>query len=329
MIKTRLTDQFELDYPIVCAPMALVTGGKLAGAVSEAGGLGILGGGYAGMLGGEPDLDEEYRNAGNQRIGIGVITWAAEQNPDVVDWAIALKPRCLFLSFGDPAPFALLARDAGVPVFCQVQTLDHARAALDAGAGVIVAQGSEAGGHGAKRSTLPFVPEVADLLANRAPDVLLLAAGGIADGRGLAASLMLGADGVLVGSRFWASKEALTPQPAIDRAIESDGDGTVRTIAADQLRGLAWPDDYSFRMLKNRMTDDWAGREAAARENFGSMKDEYDEARRTGDLDIVATVVGEATGLIHNRPAASEIMQSMANEAEALLANGNKMVGTG
>jgi nitronate monooxygenase len=326
MIKTRLTDQFDLDYPVVCAPMALVTGGKLAGAVSQAGGLGILGGGYAGMLGGEPDLDDEYRAAGNQPIGIGFITWAAEQNPSVIDWAVALKPRCLFLSFGDPAPFARKARDAGIPVFCQVQTLEHARAALDAGASVIVAQGSEAGGHGARRSSMPFVPEVADLLARQASDVLLLAAGGIADGRGLAASLMLGADGVLVGSRFWASKEALTPQSAIDRAIASDGDGTVRTIVADQLRGVAWPEDYSFRMLKNRMTDDWANRETEARNNFGAMKDTYDEARRTGDLDIVATVVGEAAGLIHDRPAASEIMESMANEAEALLAKGNKLV---
>ncbi len=326
MIKTRLTDQFDLEYPIVCAPMALVTGGKLAGAVSQAGGLGILGGGYAGRLGGEPDLDDEYRAAGNQPIGIGFITWAAAQNPAVIEWAVALKPRCLFLSFGDPAPFARKARDADIPVFCQVQTLEHARAAIDSGAAVIVAQGSEAGGHGAKRSTLPFVPEIADFLARQAPDILLLAAGGIADGRGLAASLMLGADGVLVGSRFWASKEALTPQPAIDRAIASDGDGTVRTTVADQLRGVAWPNEYSFRMLRNRMTDDWADREAEARENFGAMKDAYDEARRTGNLDIAASVVGEATGLIHDRPGAAEIMDGMAREAEGLLAKGNTLV---
>ncbi len=328
-IRTRFTERFDLRFPIVCAPMALVTGGKLAGAATQAGGLGILGGGYAGMLGGEPDLETEYGLAGNQPIGIGVITWAAAQNPGVIDWAIAKNPRCLFLSFGDPAAFAAKANDAGIPVFCQVQTLDHARAAIDAGAAVIVAQGTEAGGHGASRSTMPFVPEVADLIAKNAPDTLLLAAGGIADGRGLAASLMLGAGGVLVGSRFWAAAEALSPQPAIDRAIASDGDGTVRTIVADQLRGVAWPDEYSFRMLKNRLTEDWTGRDMEARAQFGAMKDAYDTARANGDFDIVATVVGEAAGLIHDRPEAAEIMQRMAAEASVLLSNGAALVAKG
>ena len=108
--------------------------------------------------------------------------------------------------------------DAGVPVICQTQTMRHVEEALDAGAMAIVAQGTEAGGHGGRRATLPFVPEVADLLAKRAPEVLLLAAGGIADGRGLAAGLMLGADGALVGTRFWAAEEALTPPAAFARA---------------------------------------------------------------------------------------------------------------
>jgi nitronate monooxygenase len=98
------------------------------------------------------------------------------------------------LSFGDPTPFALAIQTAGSRLICQVQTIAHTRAALDCGADIIVAQGSEAGGHGATRATLTLVPEVADLLAHEAPATLLMAAGGIADGRGLAASLMLSAD---------------------------------------------------------------------------------------------------------------------------------------
>jgi nitronate monooxygenase len=151
MIETRLTRRFAITHPILCAPMALTTGGRLAGAVSAAGGLGILGGGYAGLIGNEPDLDEQYRAAGNAPIGIGLITWAALENPQVVEWAIARRPVCLFLSFGDPAPFARAAADAGIPVICQAQTMRHVEEALDAGAMAVVAQGTEAGGHGGRR----------------------------------------------------------------------------------------------------------------------------------------------------------------------------------
>jgi nitronate monooxygenase len=114
---------------------------------------------------------------------------------------LAHAPAVLMLSFGDPTPFASAIRTAGSRLICQVQTIAHARTALDCGAEIIVAQGSEAGGHGATRATLTLVLEVADLLAHRSPATLLVAAGGIADGRGLAASLMLGADGVMLGSR--------------------------------------------------------------------------------------------------------------------------------
>lgn len=322
MIATRLTERFGIQHPIVCAPMALVTGGRLAGAVSAAGGLGILGGGYAGTLGGEPDLDEQHRLAGNVPIGIGFITWAAHQAPQMVDWAIARKPACLFLSFGDPQPFARQARAAGIPLICQVQTMRHAREALDAGADVIVAQGTEAGGHGGSRSTLPFVPEVANYLAKHAPDVLLLAAGGIADGRGLAASLMLGADGVVVGSRFWAAEEALTHPDAVTRGIAADGDATVRTTAIDSVRGTPWPEQFSFRVLRNKLADEWLGREQEARAKFGILKEAYNEARARGDYDVVPAVVGESTGLIAARLPAAEIIATMVAEAEQAMRSG-------
>ncbi|HEY3796282.1 MAG TPA: nitronate monooxygenase [Bradyrhizobium sp.] len=326
MIKTRLTERFDMEHPIVCAPMALVCGGSLAAAVSRAGGLGVMGGGYAGTAGDGPGLEEQYRIAGNTPIGIGFITWAVEARPDAVDWAIAKRPKCLFLSFGSPKAFARKALDANIPVFCQVQTMGHVREALDAGASVIVAQGAEAGGHGGRRSTLPFVPEVADLLAKRYPEVLLLAAGGIADGRGLAASLTLGADGVLVGSRFWAAKEALTPAAAAARAIAADGDQTVRTTALDSLRGVPWPAEFSFRVLRNRLMDDWSDREREAAADFGVMKQSYNEARLRGDLEIAATIVGEAVGLIHARLPAAEIVSGMVAEAEAVLARTARLV---
>jgi nitronate monooxygenase len=326
MITTRLTRRFNIQHPIVCAPMGMVTGGKLAAAVSSAGGLGILGGGYAGTIGNEPDLEAEYRAAGNVPIGIGFITWAAEKVPQMVDWAISRKPVCLFLSFGDPVPFARKAKDANIPVICQAQTMRHVQDALDAGAMTIVTQGAEAGGHGGRRATLPFVPEVKNFLEKRAPDVLLLAAGGIADGRGLAASLMLGADGVLVGTRFWAAEESLTPPPMVARAVAADGDQTVRTAAVDHLRGVPWPEQFSFRVMKNRITEEWAHREGETRSQFGSLKQKYAEARTRGDLEVLPTVAGEAIGLIGARLPAAEIIATMMTEAEAALKSGATLV---
>ena len=181
---------------------------------------------------------------------------------------------------------------------------------------------NEAGGHGAGRSTLPFVPEVADYLARHSPSTLLLAAGGIADGRGLAAALMLGADGVLVGTRFWASAEALTPRAVTDRGTRATGEDTVRTKAIDAMRGVPWPDEFSFRVLTNKLTKEWAHREEEAAAAFGSLAAAYAEARARQDLDVVVSVAGESIGLVHDRPSAETIVTSMVTEARSLLERG-------
>jgi len=305
--------------------MALIAGGRLVAAVSDAGGLGILGGGYAGALGGEPDLEKELALVKGRKFGVGFISWALERAPQELDAALERSPFCVFLSFGDPKPFAKKIRIGGAKLICQVQGLRHVEQALDAGADAIVAQGTEAGGHGASRSTLPFVPEVADYLAKHAPKTLLLAAGGIADGRGLAAALMLGADGVLVGTRFWAAAEALTPQGMTDRAVRATGDDTVRTRAIDALRGVPWPKEFSFRVLRNKFTDKWAHREAEAAAARGSLAEAYAEARKQQDLDMYMTVVGEAAGLLHDRPSAASIIENMVAQSESLLKRGGSL----
>lgn len=327
-MRTRLTEDFAIRYPIVCAPMALVTGGRLAAAVSDAGGLGIVGGGYAGVLGGEPVLAQELAQVQGHRFGVGFITWALLRMPRALDEALAASPFCVFLSFGDPEPFAGRIRESGARLICQVQSLRHVDEAIEAGAAAIVAQGTEAGGHGAQRSTLPFVPEVADYLAKRSPGTLLLAAGGIADGRGLAAALMLGADGVVVGTRFWCSREALTPAAATDRGIEASGDDTVRTKAIDALRGVSWPDEFSFRVVENALTRQWGRRETEAAA-FGSLAGAYAEARARQDFDTMAIVAGECIGIIRDRPPAADIVEAMVSEASALLRQGSALDFTG
>jgi len=171
-MRTRLTDAFGIQNPIICAPMALITGGRLVAAVASAGGLGIVGGGYAGILGGEPDLKQELAHVQGHKFGIGFITWALARAPHVLDEVLSRSPYCVFLSFGDPRPFAGRVRQSGAKLICQVQTLRHVDEALEAGAAAIVAQGAEAGGHGGTRSMLPFVPEVANYLAKKAPTTL-------------------------------------------------------------------------------------------------------------------------------------------------------------
>jgi len=183
MISTRLTERFGIQHPIICAPMAYVTGGALAAAVSRTGGLGIVGGGYADTVGGEPDLETELAQAKSGKFGVGFITWALERAPKMLTKALNYSPFCVFLSFGDPSPFAAEIAEARAVLTCQVQFLSQIEVAVKAGAAAVVVQGTEAGGHGASRSTFPFVPEAADYLKEHSPETLLLAAGGIADGR--------------------------------------------------------------------------------------------------------------------------------------------------
>ncbi len=150
-------------------------------------------------------------------FGIGFITWSLAKQPELLDIALDANPRAVMLSFGDPAPFAPKIKAARSLLICQVQSEDMARQALDAGADILIAQGTEAGGHGASRTTIDIVPAIVDLAAGRVP---VVAAGGIADGRGLAAMMMLGASGVLMGTRFYASIEADGAEEAKQRICD-------------------------------------------------------------------------------------------------------------
>ena len=209
--RTALTDLFGIRHPILLAPMGGVAGGALAAAVSRAGGLGLLGPGYHD----EAWIEREFAAADGLPVGIGFITWHLARHPDRLRAALAHKPVAVMLSFGDPAPFVPSIQAAGAKLVLQVQTLADARAAAALGADVVIAQGAEAGGHGAKRATLPFVPAVVDAIA----PTPVAAAGGIADGRGMAAALVLGAAGVLVGTRFYACNEALGHPAAKARLV--------------------------------------------------------------------------------------------------------------
>lgn len=317
-ITTRLTRRLQIAHPILSAPMAFAAGGRLAAAVTNAGGLGFIGGGY----GDAGWLEAEFLAAGNSSVGCGFITWSLAKNPQLLDLVLERKPAAVFLSFGESKPFASRMAEAGVVFIQQVQTLADAEVAIDAGAAVIVAQGAEAGGHGEKRATMTLVPEVADLIARRSPDTLLCAAGGIADGRGLAAALMLGADGVVVGSRLWASAEALVHANIHAAALAANGDQTVRQSVTDIARGYDWPARFNIRVARNAFVDQWHGREDQMRAQAAIEQPKYAAAVAAGDAGTAAVIVGEAVGLIHAIEPAAVIIQRMVHEAEALLNRG-------
>lgn len=317
-IKTRLTTSLDIEHPILQAPMAFAAGGALAAAVTNSGGLGLIGGGY-----GDADwLKSEFQAAGNTRVGCGFITWSLANDPSLLTQVLDHKPDNIFLSFGDPEPFVSEIKDAGARLICQVQTLKHAKHAIDAGADIIVAQGAEAGGHGLSRSTMTLVPEVANYIAKTAPDVLLCAAGGIIDGRGLAAALMLGADGALVGSRFWASAEALVHPNMIDAAVNATGDMTIRSSVMDIARQRNWPEGYTARVLQNAFTERWHGDETSLRANKAAHQD-WADAWAAGEPTVANTFVGEGVGLIHNAPPAAQIITDMIAQATECLQGEN------
>jgi nitronate monooxygenase len=243
-LATAFTELLGVRHPIALAPMGGSAGGELAAAVSNGGGLGLLGGGN----GNRDWLDRELAILAartSRPWGIGFQSWAVEV--PAVEYALWRHPTAVMLSFGDPSALCQPVRQAGALLILQVTDLEEARQAIDLGADVIVAQGTESGGHGARRgrSTLPFVPVVADLAA----PVPVLAAGGIADGRGLAAALALGAAGALLGTRFQATAEALV-DPSVSKAILAGAaEETERSTVLDIARGSRWPSRFPARTL--------------------------------------------------------------------------------
>jgi nitronate monooxygenase len=313
---TPLTALLGIRHPVVLAPMGTVAGGALAAAVSQADGLGQIGVGY-----GDRDwMVREFGRAGGSRVGCGFITWLLDRQPDLLDVALEHEPAAVTLSFGDPGPFTGRIRDAGVTVVCQVGGLDEARRALDAGADVLVAQGGEGGGHGLRRrSVMTLLPEVVDLVARSGTGVPVLAAGGVSDGRGLAAALVLGAGGVMVGTRFWACTEADVAPRARQRAVGADGDDTVPTTVYDRVRGYTWPEGYTSRVLRTPFVDRWHGRDDELAGAVDRLRAQYARAVAEEDFGVAQILVGEGIGVIGEVSSAAEVVGSLVEGAAAAL----------
>jgi nitronate monooxygenase len=313
-LRTPFTEYFAVRHPIALAPMGFTAGGALAAAVSNGGGLGLLGAGR-----GDRDwLARELPIAAERTSnpwGVGFQCWSA--GVGLVEFALTYRPRAVMLSFGDPRPFLGPIRRAGAALIMQVTDLDEARQALDVGADVIVAQGIEAGGHsgGRGRPTLPFVPIVADLVA----PTPVLAAGGIADGRGVAAALALGAAGALIGTRFQATPEALV-EPAVTKAIlEGSGEDTERSTVLDVARGSPWPSKYTARTLRHPYLDQWRGRDGELAADAGALQ-AYQDGVQRGELPPTPVWASAAVDLITDLVPAADLVGALATQAEEALA---------
>ena len=313
-IATSLTKLFGISHPILLAPMDVVADARLTSAVSAAGGLGILGGGYGDEHWLSRELGQLERS--RARFGVGFITWSMAKQPKLLDLALDRKPVAVMLSFGDPRPFTDRIKRAGAILVCQVQSIAIAKEAVAAGADVLVVQGTEGGGHGASRGLVSLVPEVIDLIG---PDVPVVAAGGMADGRGLAAALMLGASGVLMGTRFYATQEAAGAQAAKERIRAATGDDTLRSIVFDISRRNVWPAPFTGRCLRNSHVDRWIGRELDLMRNLEVEATRYAAARSDEDFDVAAVIAGESSGMVREILFAHEIVQRVVHEASAIL----------
>lgn len=319
MLKTFLTEAWGLEVPIIGAPMSPQAGGHLAAAVSNAGGLGMIGVGAnqsAESL--VKDVADFRSRAEGRPFGIGLMAWALASRSDLLDAALAAKPFAIAVSFGDPGPYAGRIREAGVRLVSQVQDRKSALVAEAAGAVLIVAQGTEAGGHTGGVGTLPLLQIV--LEAVRVP---VVAAGGIASGRGLAAVLAAGAVGAWIGTPLLVAEEARNSVKARERLIAARETETVLTSAFDAVQGIPWPKEYRGRALRNEFAARWDGRE-------GEIDDEarrgFAAARGAEDYGTANLYAGQSVGMVGRMEAAGEIVRRMGAEAEGCVSVASRML---
>ncbi|WP_172798315.1 nitronate monooxygenase family protein [Mycobacterium sp. GA-1285] len=300
-----------LAAPIVNAPMGGTAGGVLAAAVSRAGALGMIGMGSSATA---AKLAAELPHVwGLERpFGIGLVHWVMAAEPELLDVALTAKPALLAVSFGDDWSWVQRAHDAGVPVAAQVADVTAALRAVDTGVDVVVARGAEGGGHGEARiGTLPLLAEVLDAVT-----VPVLAAGGIATGRGLAAVLAAGASGAWLGTAFSTCSEAATSPAARDQLLRASGDQTVTTRVFDVAFGYPWPAKLPERVLRNEFVDRFDGREdlldADARAALAA-------AATAEDYRVAPVNAGQGVGMVRESRSAAEVVGRLCAEAEHLL----------
>ncbi|AWT25178.1 Putative monooxygenase [Corynebacterium provencense] len=320
VLATRLTRLWGVDLPLVGAPMAGRAGGRLAAAVSAAGGLGMIGVGARSTPAWITGEAETAGTGGN--FGIGLMVWALDAEAadndgtsTVFDAAVEANPTVLSLAFGDPAPWVPAAHRAGISVVAPVNDMLQVRQALAADVDVLCVQGTDAGGHTGRLGTMPLMQEVLDFTAVQAPGVPVVVAGGIGTGRGVAAALAAGADGAWIGTALLASPEAEGDEELRAAAVKAGSGSTVLTGIYDRAEQQAWDITlWPTRTVRNAFVDRYVddatvtdGELVAARAPGGPY---------AGELKLHA---GQSVGLVRQQAPAGDVVRRLADEAERLL----------
>jgi nitronate monooxygenase len=314
MLKTVLTEVWGLRYPILNASMTPAAGGSLARAVTDAGGLGMMGVNETWTA---ADIELHCRivrfDNPSRRFGIGFFGWALERQPELLDAAIDQCPFLISISFVDPAPYAPKVHANGILLAAQVQSRADAAIALRAGVDVLIAQGTEAGGHTGDVSTLLMLQ-----IALGLTDKPVLAAGGVATAAGLAAVLAAGAAGAWIGTPFLLAAEADVTDEARARISAANETQTILTSLFDSVQQLPWPKRFRGRALRNEFTERWHGRETEVRNDPAALA-AFREANRRANYNIANIYAGQSAGLVEGLVTASQVVQALGEGAERQL----------
>jgi enoyl-[acyl-carrier protein] reductase II len=338
VLRTRICDMLDIEFPVVSAGMGFVARAELAAAVSNAGGLGVIGG--AGFT--PQRLRDEInrcREMTDKPFGVDLILPAqttgqpsrervkADPNlqgefavdedgflvrpEDLMDVVVDEAPHVFASGLGNPGPWVADMHARGMKVISLVGNVRNALKVDDSGVDIVCAQGTEAGGHTGRVAAMALVPAIADAVKPKP----VLAAGGICDGRGLAAALCLGASGVWMGSRFVATLEATAHENYKSKIVDAHEDSTIITRS------------YSgkpLRVIRNKWTDDWERRPQDILpfpQQFRNSGAIYVSARRDGDTDIGSMPCGQGAHAIHELLPAAEVVRRVIEEAREVLSN--------
>ncbi|MDP8981691.1 MAG: nitronate monooxygenase [Acidobacteriota bacterium] len=314
MLTTILTTEWGLRYPVIGAPMANIGHGRLARAITAAGGLGMIG---VGVKESVDFIETESAIARGDgvpaKFGIGLLAWAIEARPELFEAAVQQRPFLISISFSSVRPYADRLHRAGILLATQVNTRAAALEAESAGTDLIVSQGTEAGGHTGAVGTLPLLQMVLDSIGTP-----VVAAGGIASPRGVAAALAAGAAGVWVGTAFLLSPESLTTDDAHRRIAAASETDTIHTPVFDRANRLPWPSQFPGRALRNSFTEEWHGREEELVANTAEMA-RFRAGAVARDYDITSIFAGQAVGMLRHQRPAGEVVRHLGEGAEELL----------
>jgi nitronate monooxygenase/enoyl-[acyl-carrier protein] reductase II len=321
MLKTSLCDLLGIDVPIILAPMGTCTSGEFAAAVSNHGGLGGVGSLFRTTAAIKRDIDVVRRRTTRP--------FAINHIPQTLDaeafrYALAARPAVMSFALADPGELVRQAHEAGSRVMLQVTTVAQAVQAAERGVDIIIAQGGEAGGYSGDVSTMALVPQVVDAVA----PIPVVAAGGIFDGRGIAAALMLGAAGVNLGTRFIASAESPAPDAWKQAIVAAKSEDVVKAEVLNDITPLPGTAGFGtvLRSIHTPFLDEWSAKREAARRERERLKAEIISTTQAGRPHATLLTAGQTAGGIKDVLPVAELMRRLVAETEAALAKAPRLV---